>query len=413
MVSTNLSLKVDNSPPDKPKEVPNPNTVRFAHGSGGGEANGESDGADDDDDDLEEPQASGMTAEPADKKRKRKRRNKKKNKKKQQTAVTQSSPPRVALSALFPAATYPKGEFVEYNETTARTTGEETRYLDRMTCFDDDFLKDYRQAAEVHRQVRQWSQQHIRPGQSLTSIAEEIEDGGNGLPDRPLPEQLNNVAAHFTPNAGATEVILGQDDVMKIDFGVHVNGRIVDSAFTMAFNPVYDNLLASVKDATDSGIKAAGIDARMRNIGAAIQEAMESYEVEIKGKTFPVKAVRNITGHDILRYKIHGGKQIPFIRNSSNQRMEEGEIFAIETFGSTGKGYLWDDKGIYGYGRNLDAPANPHLRLSSARSLLKTIDENFGTLVFCRRYLDRLGVKKYLLGVSWKQKQLIDIYIYL
>ncbi|KAK2735906.1 Methionine aminopeptidase 2 [Onygenales sp. PD_40] len=406
----------DNSHPDKPKEVPNPNTIRFADGSaGGGEANGDSDGADDDDDDLEEPQASGMTAEPADKKKKRKRRNKKKNKKKQQFAVTQSSPPRVALSTLFPAGTYPKGEFVEYNDNTARTTGEETRYLDRMTCFDDDFLKDYRQAAEVHRQVRQWSQQHIRPGQSLTSIAEEIEDGVRALTGHqglepgdslkagmgfPTGLCLNNVAAHFTPNAGATEVILGQDDVMKIDFGVHVNGRIVDSAFTMAFNPVYDNLLASVKDATDSGIKAAGIDARMRDIGAAIQEAMESYEVEIKGKTFPVKAVRNITGHDILRYKIHGGKQIPFIKNSSNQKMEEGEIFAIETFGSTGKGYLWDDKGIYGYGRNYDAPANPHLRLSSARSLLKTIDENFGTLVFCRRYLDRLGVKKYLLGMN-------------
>jgi methionyl aminopeptidase len=81
----------------------------------------------------------------------------------------------------------------------------------------------------------------------------------------------------------------------------------------------------------------------MKDIGAAIQEVMESYEVEIAGKVFPIKAIRNITGHDILRYHIHGGKQIPFIKNNNRDKMEEGEVFAIETFGSTGKGYLNDD----------------------------------------------------------------------
>lgn len=55
--------------------------------------------------------------------------------------------------------------------------------------------------------------------------------------------------------------------------------------------------------------------------------------------------------------------------------------------------------GIYGYGLNYDAPAAVSLPLASARRLRKTIKENFGTLVFCRRYLERLGVEKYLAGV--------------
>jgi hypothetical protein len=38
--------------------------------------------------------------------------------------------------------------------------------------------------------------------------------------------------------------------------------------------------------------------------------------------------------------------------------------------------------------------------MDSANKLLKVIDKNFGTLPFCRRYLDRLGQEKYLLGVS-------------
>jgi methionyl aminopeptidase len=44
--------------------------------------------------------------------------------------------------------------------------------------------------------------------------------------------------------------------------------------------------------------------------------------------------------------------------------------------------------------------ANVSLRLSSAKNLLNVINKNFGTLPFCRRYLDRLGQDKYLLGVS-------------
>jgi methionine aminopeptidase len=70
---------------------------------------------------------------------------------------------------------------------------------------------------------------------------------------------------------------------------------------------------------------------------------MESYEVEINGKTYPVKPVRNISAHNIKHYQIHGGKSIPFIKNRDKTKMEEGEVFAIETFGTTGTGRLHDD----------------------------------------------------------------------
>lgn len=81
--------------------------------------------------------------------------------------------------------------------------------------------------------------------------------------------------------------VLGKGDVLKVDIGVQVNGRICDSAFTMNWEPTYDNLLAAVKDATNAGIREAGIDVRTADIGAAIQEVMESYEVEVDGKVLP------------------------------------------------------------------------------------------------------------------------------
>jgi methionine aminopeptidase len=43
--------------------------------------------------------------------------------------------------------------------------------------------------------------------------------------------------------------------VLKVDIGVHVKGRICDSAFTLKWEPTYDKLLEAVKAATDTGIR--------------------------------------------------------------------------------------------------------------------------------------------------------------
>ena len=198
---------------------------------------------------------------------------KKRKSKKKTSSLKQSSPPRVPLSRLFPTGQYPEGEIQSYEpkvENTARTTAEELRYLSRPQLHDDTFLNDYRKAAEIHRQVRQWTQESARPGQTLTEIAVGIDDGVRALLDNaglergsclksgmgfPTGLALNNCVAHYTPNPGQKEITLKTSDVMKVDFGVHINGWIVDSAFTMSFDPVYDNLLAAVKDATNTGIK--------------------------------------------------------------------------------------------------------------------------------------------------------------
>ncbi len=47
---------------------------------------------------------------------------------------------------------------------------------------------------------------------------------------------INHVAAHWTPNGG-DKTVLQYDDVVKFDFGTHINGRIIDCAFTHYMNP--------------------------------------------------------------------------------------------------------------------------------------------------------------------------------
>ncbi|KAH7401611.1 methionine aminopeptidase 2-like protein [Pyrenochaeta sp. MPI-SDFR-AT-0127] len=380
----------------------------------GDKAAGDADHEDSDDDNEAEDGAPETGEGAAKKKKKRKPRKKKKAGAAGGATSgpkTQTSPPRVLISDLFPNDSYPEGEICEYlNENAYRTTNEEKRHLDRMN---NDFLTDYRKGAEIHRQVRQWAQKFIKPGMGLTEIAEGIEDsvraltGHQGLEEGdaqiagmgfPTGLSINHCAAHYTPNAG-NKMVVNYEDVMKVDFGVHINGRILDSAFTMTFDPVYDNLVEACKAATNAGVKEAGIDVRMSDIGAAIQEVMESYEVEIKGQTFPVKCIRNLNGHSIGHYTIHGGKTVPIVKGGDQTKMEEGETFAIETFGSTGKGYVRDDMETSHYAKRGDAP-KVALRVSSAKTLLNSITKNFGTLPFCRRYLDRLGHDKYLLGLN-------------
>ena len=68
--------------------------------------------------------------------------------------------------------------------------------------------------------------------------------------------------------------------------------------------------------------------------------------------------------------------------------MEEGELFAIETFGSImGKGHVWNEVGCSHYMKKFDAP-NVAIRNPKAKALLSEITNRFGTLAFCRRWIE-------------------------
>ena len=308
----------------------------------------------------------------------------------------QTDPPTIPVADLFPGGNnkeLPQGEI----QQTYRETSAEAAALDNLQRA--ELYHNVRLGAEIHRQVRSYAQSFIRPGIELADMCERLENKNRELTvehglDRgigfPTGCSLNHVAAHYTPNTG-DNTVLQYDDVMKVDFGVQVDGRIIDSAWTVAFNPKYDNLLQAVKEATDTGIRTSGIDQRLCDIGEAIQEVMESYEVELDdGTTYPVKAIRNLNGHSIGQYQIHAGKSVPIVKGGCEESiiMEEGEIYAIETFGSTGRGYVIEDMECSHYMKRFDCPHVP-LRMQSSKRLLAHINKTFGTLAFCRRWLER------------------------
>ncbi|KAL0840476.1 hypothetical protein ABMA28_015722 [Loxostege sticticalis] len=377
----------------------------------------ESENAGEGEDDTEAPklpeQVSAVSLEDAgdaDEKKKKKKKNKSKGGK--GPGKEQTYPPTVPIAELYPDNNFPEGQIMEHgpaegiDERTAkdRFSSEEKRALDRMQ---QDIYQEIRQAAEAHRQTRKYIRDWIKPGMTMIQICEELEStarrliGEDGLKAGlafPTGCSRNHCAAHYTPNTGDTTV-LEYDDVVKIDFGTHVNGRIIDCAFTLHFNPRYDPLVKGVQEATEAGIKASGVDVRLCDVGAAVQEVMESHEVELDGQVYQVKPIRNLNGHSIGPYRIHAGKTVPIVKGGETTRMEENEFYAIETFGSTGRGQVHDDMDCSHYMKNFDQQFVP-LRLQSSKQLLNLINKNFGTLAFCKRWLERAGASRYAMALK-------------
>ncbi|KAL0480962.1 methionine aminopeptidase [Acrasis kona] len=319
-----------------------------------------------------------------------------KSKQCKQWPKSQTAPePTVPVSVLFPNRNFPEGQICDY--TTSRRNDKEAQ--SREEEFEKE-LVDARKAAEVHRQARQWTRSWVKPGMNLQYICESMEnkvrellqsDGLEGGLAFPTGCSINEIIAHYTPNPGE-ERVLQENDVLKLDLGVHVNGRIIDSAFTMCFNPVFQPLLDAVRDSTEAGVRIAGVDVRICEIGEAVQEVMESSEIEIGGTTSSIKCVSDLCGHNICQYKIHGNKRVPIIKNNVKEKMEEGEFFAIETFGSTGPGYCMDMDGCSHFMRNYEAPpkVDPSVLNRSDLKVIDVIQRNFGTLAFCPRYVERI-----------------------
>lgn len=262
----------------------------------------------------------------------------------------------------------------------------------------EETIMDFREAGIIHQAVREWAVDNvIKPGVNLNDMCGKIEEAVRRMvcfepPVRglafPCGCSINNCAAHYSPLPG-DKVVLGKHDVMKIDFGVAINGHIIDAAFTTCFDDKFRPLIEASKEATDVAIKLAGPDARIAEISAAIEEVITSYSIELNGKVLPIRPVSNLQGHQLGPYKVHCGKSIPIVKNShSDEKMEPGEIFACETFATTGQGYVTDD-GVTSHFM-LNQHNNQTVK-GSEKELLKIIQDNFKTLAFCQRFIQRTG----------------------
>jgi methionyl aminopeptidase len=231
-------------------------------------------------------------------------------------------------------------------------------------------MEDFRHAAMIHKVARKKALTMLFSGAKLADLVLSVENivirlckqcpetyfakgGKNSGIAFPVGVNINNVVAHDSMTTRIIDQrVFCAGDVVKVDIGVHINGRIIDSAFTHIITDkpgihdhenVYNSVLDASRESVFSAIKMAGPDQRIIEISETIDEIIRSHEVDIVGEMIPVKPIKGIGGHNIEQYKIHGGKLIlsePDPEIQGDLRMSEDEIYAIETYASTGFGVM-------------------------------------------------------------------------
>ena len=91
--------------------------------------------------------------------------------------------------------------------------------------------------------------------------------------------------------------------------------------------------------------------------------------------------------------QIHAGKSVPIVRGGEAVKMEEGEFFAIETFASTGKGYVHEDLECSHYMKDFNVGHVP-LRVPRAKQVY--VDSFFFCSVYGYIYLIYIEYSEFL-----------------
>ncbi len=243
-------------------------------------------------------------------------------------------------------------------------------------------LEKYMRAGEIAFEAKKLAEKIVRPGTPILKIAEEIEElirSRGAAPAFPTNISINHVAAHRTPYVGDTEVV-PEGAVVKVDIGVHVDGYIADTAITIVLDDRFESLAEAVRSALLKALKKVRAGARFRDVGFVIER-------EIKAAGF--KPIKNLSGHSLGRYQIHGGEYIPNYRDAlAIGRFRSGGAYAIEPFGTNGRGYVVEDRS------SIQIFALRSIRGSVSgfeAEVLDVIRSRFSTLPFCERWLVDLG----------------------
>ncbi len=246
---------------------------------------------------------------------------------------------------------------------------------------EDDVPEDpwakWKEAGVVAREALAIARPMIKPGTKVIDIVNATEsyirEKATGIAF-PCNVAINNVAAHYTSPLN-DETVIEEGDLVTVDVGAHIDGCISDSAFTVALNPDHEALVKASEDATTLAIKMMRPGAKLNTIGALIEDTIESAGF---------KPIKQLSGHQMKEYELHSEKQVPCVSGKSEVVIEEGEIYAVETFASTGSGNVTDlpNPVIYQL-----LPIRVPVRFKGTKQLLGIARKDYGEFPFAERWL--------------------------
>lgn len=197
----------------------------------------------------------------------------------------------------------------------------------------DEYIKVGNFHNEIKEKLRKMNISSMSTNQINNFILNEIKNSNfkdninNGIAF-PVNISIDNCVCH---NCIYDDNIIGEDHLVKIDFGIHNKGYIVDSALSIntGNNDMINEMINTVKEAISVGLKNSGPDVILGELGESIQEVIESFSYN----NFEGKSISDFCGHKIDKYVLHAKKALPNIKvDYYKSRMVVGEVYAIEPF---------------------------------------------------------------------------------
>lgn len=241
--------------------------------------------------------------------------------------------------------------------------------------YSEEAFEKYEKAGKIAAQALQYGKTLIKKDAYILEVTKKItakikELGGELA--FPVNISLNEQAAHNS--ASINDNFKFDDELVKLDVGVHVDGFIGDTALTVDLSGKYTALVKASEDALNNAINAIKPGITVGEIGKIIEETITKAGFQ---------PVRNLSGHGLEEYQAHAEPNIPNFNTGDDTPLEEGEVVAIEPFATNGIGMI-EEKG---HSEIFSMVGFKPVRVNFVRNILKHIGENYRTLPFSKLML--------------------------
>ncbi|MDR3765090.1 MAG: type I methionyl aminopeptidase [Acidobacteriota bacterium] len=207
-----------------------------------------------------------------------------------------------------------------------------------IVCKSAGEIEKIRRSGRILRQVLDAVTAAVAPGVSTMDLERAAEKKIRELGAKPafkgyydypcvLCTSINQEVVHGIPSESRK---LAEGDIVSVDCGVVLEGYYSDSALTVPVGRISEEAQKLV-DVTQAslykGIEAARAGKRLGDIGAAVQEYVESFGFSV---------VREFVGHGIGT-KLHEDPQVPnYGTRDHGLKLREGMVLAIEPMVNAG-----------------------------------------------------------------------------
>lgn len=255
-----------------------------------------------------------------------------------------------------------------------------------MNGYDMEAISKFRESGRILRETREEIRDYVHENMRVIDVCEQAEQlirkkGGN--PAFPCNVSINDVAAHYTspPN---DEKTIPEKSIVKVDIGAHLDGYVTDTAVTVCFDAEYKSMVETAAAALKAAVQTIGPGMSTSKLGGLIENS-------IKSRGF--KPISNLTGHSVGRFLVHAGTSLPNVSHVFSSTIRLGGVYAIEPFVTvkSAAGKVEDEKEstIFRFVKSR-SQKTPH-----AKQLLRYIEENFKSLPFAERWLQKVVPEEY------------------